>query len=330
MSLIRTYAQTLADADIGLETIANETLLGLDLEWPRNAGKDKIRLIQIASTNSAVVLDMDYLPELPARLVKLLEDETVLKAGVGIEGDTWKLWLHSGVNVKACVDLSKLARSLDARLHPGGYSKYERLYYKADLALAKLVKVELGREISKEKQSGTWTGNLEEEELDYAAMDAVAGALLLHKMLGDFDWWAYRAMPGTLCVASVACHEFDDVELLAQMTNLEKSMDKIQYYERRSTPAFRTQITAIPWHAFTFDMHDSKPRKTAFDKDEETTRLGPDADARWAPEDDLYEVLRGECPIRRYFVLWDKAQRKKEKEKKKKKEKRMMLSLAEC
>ncbi|KAH9845980.1 hypothetical protein C2E23DRAFT_891315 [Lenzites betulinus] len=49
----------------------------------------------------------------PERLRELLADETVVKAGVGIQEDCKKLYSDYGVDTRNCVDLSLLARTVD-------------------------------------------------------------------------------------------------------------------------------------------------------------------------------------------------------------------------
>ncbi|GJJ09458.1 hypothetical protein Clacol_003681 [Clathrus columnatus] len=112
--------------------------------------------------------------EFPSEIRKLLEDPSIVKAGVGILGDASKLRADFGVNVTSCLDLSCLAKLIDPQWST----------CKGPIGLARLMKAYEGQELKKPKSlvRSNWERFLTQAQQDYAANDAIAGLSILRKL----------------------------------------------------------------------------------------------------------------------------------------------------
>ncbi|NXY90046.1 WRN helicase, partial [Alcedo cyanopectus] len=107
----------------------------------------------------------------PKGLKRLLEDETIKKVGVGIEGDQWKLMSDFEIKLKSFVELADVAN--------------EKLKCKEIWSLNGLVKHLFGKQLLKDKsiRCSNWEEfPLNEEQKLYAATDAYAGFIIYQKL----------------------------------------------------------------------------------------------------------------------------------------------------
>ncbi|NXR99088.1 WRN helicase, partial [Oxylabes madagascariensis] len=107
----------------------------------------------------------------PKGLKRLLEDETIKKVGVGIEGDQWKLMSDFEIKLKSFVELADVAN--------------EKLKCKETWSLNGLVKHLFGRQLLKDQsvRCSNWEKfPLNEEQKLYAATDAYAGYIVYEKL----------------------------------------------------------------------------------------------------------------------------------------------------
>lgn len=101
------------------EAEANSRVLGFDIEWKMSLAGSPANppaTIQLAAGKQVVIFHVVYgqrgqPKKLPASLVGLLEDGSIVKAGVGISGDCTRLRKFYDVEVENAVDLSKMALS---------------------------------------------------------------------------------------------------------------------------------------------------------------------------------------------------------------------------
>ncbi|XP_042727158.1 Werner syndrome ATP-dependent helicase isoform X2 [Lagopus leucura] len=132
----------------------------------------KIAVIQICVTEEKCYLfHISSMSGFPKGLKRLLEDETIKKAGVGIEGDHWKLMSDFEVKLKSFVELADVAN--------------EKLKCKEVWSLNGLVKHLFGKQLLKDKsiRCGNWEKfPLSEEQKLYAATDAYAGFIIYQKL----------------------------------------------------------------------------------------------------------------------------------------------------
>ncbi|KFZ65178.1 Werner syndrome ATP-dependent helicase, partial [Antrostomus carolinensis] len=149
--------------------------VGFDVEWPPSYTKGrmaKIALIQMCVTEEKCYLfHISSMSGFPKGLKRLLEDETIKKVGVGIEGDQWKLMSDFEIKLKSFVELADVAN--------------EKLRCKEIWSLNGLVKHLFGKQLLKDKsvRCSNWEDfPLNEEQKLYAATDAYAGFIIYQKL----------------------------------------------------------------------------------------------------------------------------------------------------
>ncbi|NXK00145.1 WRN helicase, partial [Corythaixoides concolor] len=173
------YSYEASDCSLLSEDIRQSLLdgaaVGFDIEWPpsRTKGKmAKIAVIQICVTEEKCYLfHISCMSGFPKGLKGLLEDETIKKVGVGIEGDQWKLMSDFEIKLKSFVELADVAN--------------EKLKCKEIWSLNGLVKHLFGKQLLKDKsvRCSNWEEfPLNEEQKLYAATDAYAGFIIYQKL----------------------------------------------------------------------------------------------------------------------------------------------------
>ncbi|KAH0992561.1 hypothetical protein GBA52_004044 [Prunus armeniaca] len=148
------------------EKEAGQTAVGFDIEWrptfQRGVPPRKAAVMQICVDTSCCHVMHIVHSGIPQSLQLLLEDASILKVGLGIAGDSVKVFKDYNVSTKAVEDLKYLAkRKLGGGLHNWGLASLtEKLICKQ---LLKPNKIRLGN----------WEAKfLSKEQLEYAAIDA--------------------------------------------------------------------------------------------------------------------------------------------------------------
>ncbi|XP_016566156.1 Werner Syndrome-like exonuclease isoform X4 [Capsicum annuum] len=149
--------------------------LGFDIEWKptfrRGVPPGKAAVMQICGDKGNCYVLHIFHSGIPLTLQSLLEDPTVVKVGVCIANDAYKVLQDHNVSVKALEDLSELAnKKLD---DPKKWS------------LASLTEKLLAKQLPKPSniRLGNWEANvLSREQLHYAATDAFV------------SWYLYQAL----------------------------------------------------------------------------------------------------------------------------------------
>ncbi|NWQ87707.1 WRN helicase, partial [Burhinus bistriatus] len=157
------------------QSLSDGAAVGFDIEWPPSYTKGKmakIAVIQICVTEEKCYLfHISSMSGFPKGLKRLLEDETIKKVGVGIEGDQWKLMSDFEIKLKSFVELADVAN--------------EKLKCKEIWSLNGLVKHLFGKQLLKDKsvRCSNWEEfPLNEEQKLYAATDAYAGFIIYQKL----------------------------------------------------------------------------------------------------------------------------------------------------
>ncbi|KAH6917559.1 ribonuclease H-like domain-containing protein [Coprinopsis sp. MPI-PUGE-AT-0042] len=175
--------------------------LGFDLEWKPNFVKgereNRVALLQLANDEMILLLQLSSMRAVPGKLLELLSDPAYLKIGVGIQGDTAKLFHDWGLDVRGVVDLTLLARTVDNARWIGKYN--------APIGLARLVEVYHYRLMEKGKITrSNWEKVLDEKQQLYAANDAYAGYSLYNHLMSLADpgttlnplWYSFDTIKG--------------------------------------------------------------------------------------------------------------------------------------
>jgi len=160
---------------------------GFDMEWKvsfkKGSGEAKTSLVQIAAANEdlsekLVVLGRIHTAGLTRRFKRWIRDSTRGKTGFNVRGDAKKLVRDFGLETSRVIELSALARER----YEGGCPSAP------SWSLARLCEHALGKTLPKDKtRMSNWErGELKEEQIKYAAMDAWA-SLLVYRALRARD-----------------------------------------------------------------------------------------------------------------------------------------------
>ncbi|XP_023593602.1 bifunctional 3'-5' exonuclease/ATP-dependent helicase WRN isoform X1 [Trichechus manatus latirostris] len=161
-------------------SLSDGDVIGFDMEWPpvySNVKLGRVALIQLCVSESKCYLfHVSSMSVFPQGLKMLLENEAIKKAGVGIEGDQWKLLRDFDIKLKSFVELTNVAN--------------EKLKCMETWSLNGLVKHLLSKQLLKDKsiRCSNWNNfPLTEDQKLYAATDAYAGLIIYRKLekLGD-------------------------------------------------------------------------------------------------------------------------------------------------
>ncbi|XP_044134301.1 LOW QUALITY PROTEIN: Werner syndrome ATP-dependent helicase [Bufo gargarizans] len=157
------------------ERLSKEAVLGFDIEWPpayRKGKNGKVSLIQVCTSEEECYLfQVSSMTGFPKGLKRLLEDMSIKKVGVGIEGDQWKLMSDCDLKLKGFIELTDLAN--------------QKLQCKEKWSLNGLVKHLFNKQLLKDDSVRCSDWNrfpLSEEQKLYAASDAYAGLLIYQKL----------------------------------------------------------------------------------------------------------------------------------------------------
>ncbi|MBN3308119.1 WRN helicase, partial [Amia calva] len=149
--------------------------VGFDIEWPPSfiSGKvKKVAMLQLCpSEEKCYLFHLSSMSGFPSGLKRLLEDQTIKKVGVGIEGDMWKLMSDFDIKLKNFVELADLAN--------------KRLRCVERWSLDGLVKHLFNKQLLKDRavRCGHWDDFiLTEDQKRYAATDAYAGFVIYKKL----------------------------------------------------------------------------------------------------------------------------------------------------
>lgn len=153
-------------------------VVGFDIEWKpqfvsiRDGGtENQTAVLQLGVETSCLVLHIYHMSELPRLLISILEDENILKVGVGIEEDASKLRRHRGLLCEGMTDIQKMVQTTKC---------------KQQFGLKTLAQRFLGIDLEKSKKitRSNWENlPLTPRQIEYAALDAWAGVKIYHAIL---------------------------------------------------------------------------------------------------------------------------------------------------
>ncbi|KAF7336581.1 Werner Syndrome-like exonuclease [Mycena sanguinolenta] len=197
--------QTRRSALLGLQIVEWRTQTPFAVAWD-NIG---LRLVQIAHEGTVVVLDLMKIRAIPKQLRRILESETITKAGAGVVADVKVVWDDLRINTMHVVDVALMANLVlcETGLCTNGFNA---------LALKVCVEQLLGQEFPKDEQKSDWAQpELTPAQIEYAAIDAAA-CERLHETLSaavaakakevfiSRSWYTVNSMFGELLRAKPA------------------------------------------------------------------------------------------------------------------------------
>ncbi|XP_003388132.1 PREDICTED: exonuclease 3'-5' domain-containing protein 2-like isoform X2 [Amphimedon queenslandica] len=153
------------------------TFIGFDCEWVSDNQRNNessyypVALLQLAFPNKECALvRLSKIGRLTESLQKILTDKSSFKFGVGIMNDVTRLCEWSGTLTVSCIDLRNVAFRCGIRRNNGLGGLLEQL---TDSVLTK----------SKEITCSNWERDvLSDDQILYAARDAIAGLIILSKL----------------------------------------------------------------------------------------------------------------------------------------------------
>lgn len=154
-----------------VEVLSHEKVLGFDTETRPSFTKGEFytpAILQLANDKQAFIFRLKFFP-FPPELAGLLEDESILKVGIGIKDDL--IGLGKIVNFKPAgfLDLAEEVK------------KYGMM---TSASLRNLTAIFLGKKLFKKAKTTNWERrDLTPAQIKYAATDAVVGYLIHEKIV---------------------------------------------------------------------------------------------------------------------------------------------------
>ncbi|KAJ7124840.1 ribonuclease H-like domain-containing protein [Mycena crocata] len=131
-------------------------------------------VVQIARGNVVWVINVREMRAYPAQLRRVLTSPDIIKAGVGIANDVAVFWNDMRSELQRLVDPGLMTRLLlPDKFSEGGFQ---------NVGMEDCAKEILGYRVDKSLQVSDWAARLSEEQIRYAATDAVV-ALRLYEVL---------------------------------------------------------------------------------------------------------------------------------------------------
>ncbi|KAK2871546.1 hypothetical protein Q8A67_024073 [Cirrhinus molitorella] len=219
-----TYSQERHDCSFLSEDLrsglASGSAVGFDLEWPPSFTKGKTKKVAVvqlcASEEKCYLFHISSMSGFPPGLKMFLEDENIMKVGVGIEDDKWKLLSDYDIKLKNIVELSDLAN--------------KTLRCSEKWSLDGLVKYLLKKRLFKDKlvRCSQWDDfALSEDQKRYAATDAYAGLLIYENLQAIISG---RSEISALCLKQKVFQIAHDLKDLAD--NIPDEVDCMNSAER--------------------------------------------------------------------------------------------------
>jgi ribonuclease D len=152
--------------------VSKYEVVGFDTETRPSFKKGEIHivsLLQLALPKKVFLIRLKH-TSLTEEIVRFLEDESILKAGVGIRDDIKALHKLNKFKAAGFVELSTLAKESGLQVE----------------SVKKLTGLLLGFRISKSAQTSNWeTERLSTKQLEYAATDAWVCLEIYNKLIGN-------------------------------------------------------------------------------------------------------------------------------------------------
>lgn len=162
--------EDLAHATKVIDKLRSEKILGFDTETRPSFTKGEfhpVALIQLATTDCAYLFRLNKMP-FPKDLLDLFSSPDIIKAGVAILDDLRGIQKMIAFEPQGFVDLS-------TEVKKKGFES---------LGLRALTAIFLQKRLSKAAKITNWEkDNLSDDQLKYAANDALAGLLIYKKLL---------------------------------------------------------------------------------------------------------------------------------------------------
>ena len=159
-----------SDTKKAVNYLLKQPILGFDTETKPSFKKgrsNKVALLQVASHDTAFLFQLNA-TGITDDIVRLLEDEKILKVGLSLSDDLRALSLRRKFKPGQFVEIQSLVKEIGIQ----------------DLSLQKIYANLFGMKISKTKQLSNWnTEVLDDRQKKYAALDAYACIRIYEKII---------------------------------------------------------------------------------------------------------------------------------------------------
>lgn len=233
-----------------IPALLKSKVLAIDTETTGLSPREhKLRLIQIASETLPILLiDTWKLNEASIELIRLLTESSLIKVGQNFKFDLQFLWAY-GVNVNGIIFDTELASQLISAGEPAAHN------------LKAIAERYLGKYLSKELQKSDWSGELTDEQLMYAAMDArilLDLRSVLRSKLIEYGLTTVAQLEFD-CLPATAAMEYNGIKLdIEALSNLrpyyeqQKSLNHKYIMEYLNIP-IQTKLFGDPEYLFNLD-----------------------------------------------------------------------------
>jgi len=157
------------EAFAAAEAMEGEIVLGFDTETKaafRKGERYDVSMLQLATNTHAYLFRLNKF-SMPKEIINILENPSIIKAGVAIHDDIKALKKLTPFEDKGFVDLAKLAKEKQV----------------INFGLRALTAIYLGRRLSKKANISNWERkHLNATQIEYAACDAAVGYLIYEKI----------------------------------------------------------------------------------------------------------------------------------------------------
>ena len=158
-------------------SVEKSKIIGLDCEWVSRDTKEPVALLQISSdSGECLLIRLCKVKKILPKIQEVLENEEIIKVGVGIDGDAYRVSSY-GVSVRGWLDLRHLL-----------LSRQDKEKGKKKMGLAGLSAEFLGIALDKDLQitCSDWEApRLTKRQIDYASLDAFVSVPIFCELIND-------------------------------------------------------------------------------------------------------------------------------------------------
>lgn len=161
--------QTEEEATKAVNYLLTKPVVGIDSETRPSFAKGKshkVALLQISAEDCCFLFRLSHIG-LPEALIKLLEDDSVVKVGLSLKDDFLMLHKRASFKPQNIIELQQYVKNIGIE----------------DMSLQKIYAILFGEKISKSQQLSNWeTDILTDRQKQYAATDAWACLNIYNKL----------------------------------------------------------------------------------------------------------------------------------------------------
>ncbi len=177
--------QNTKELELAVKSIRRTKLIGFDSEqkpiFKKGQEPHGVAVVQLANRTECHVIQVKKIDNLSS-LMKLIQDEDIVKVGVNLTGDKQALYTEFGVKMRGTIDIDRVLTQLTSRQSIGA-KKAATVFLKRNLQKSKKV------------STSNWEANiLSDKQIKYAAEDACVAYDVTTHLLDTYPF-VIKAMP---------------------------------------------------------------------------------------------------------------------------------------